>query len=154
MLTNVARVRRSAFAGQWYPADKLALSHLFQELFARSERRTGPLELRGARAFVVPHAAPEYSGTVAAAAYRQLAQCKADRIVVLGFSHFMVHQGVLIPDADAYRTPLGEIPVDRGERDALLQNGPFSLGDPEDHSVEVQLPYVQFAIGQVPVLPL
>ena len=125
-----------------------------EQLFARSGGRTGAIELRGARAFVVPHAGPEYSGTVAAAAYQQIARSKPERIAVLGFSHFMFHQGVLIPDVDAYRTPLGEIAVDRGERNALLGSKPFSAGDPRDHSVEIQLPFLQFALGNVSVLPL
>jgi AmmeMemoRadiSam system protein B len=147
-------VRRSRYAGEWYPEDRAALRRLLDDVFRQSEQRTGALSGDGGRAFIVPHAAPEYSGTVAAAAYRCLAALRPECIVILGFAHAGLGAGILIPEADAYRTPLGEIAIDRAAREELLGCGPFAAGDPDDHSVEIQLPFLQFAVGEARVLPL
>ncbi|MBZ5596289.1 MAG: AmmeMemoRadiSam system protein B [Acidobacteriia bacterium] len=148
------RIHPSRYAGEWYPEDRPELEHLLREAFSRSERRTGPVQCQGDFAFIVPHAAPQYSGTVAAAAYRRIAQLKPASIVVLGFSHSPAHAGILIPEADAYRTPLGDIAIAGEERDQLLREEPFAVGDPADHSVEIQLPFLQFAVPAASVLPL
>ena len=127
---------------------------MLREAFSQSERRIGPVPSRGEFAFIVPHAAPQYSGPVAAAAYRHVAALKPPSVAVLGFSHFTNHNGILVPEADAYRTPLGDIAVDSGPRHALLREPLFATGDPADHSVEIQLPFLQFVAPGTPVLPL
>jgi AmmeMemoRadiSam system protein B len=147
-------IRRSRYAGHWYPQDRSQLESLLQEAFSQSERRTGPVQIREELAFIVPHAAPQYSGTVAAAAYRHIASLRPPSIVVLGFSHVTGHPGILIPEADAYRTPVGDIAVDCGQRDALLREELFAVGDLADHSVEIQLPFLQFVAPAAAVLPL
>ncbi|HVP46861.1 MAG TPA: AmmeMemoRadiSam system protein B [Bryobacteraceae bacterium] len=148
------RICRSRYAGQWYPEDQSQLESLLRESFIQSERRTGPVQSRGEFAFIVPHAAPQYSGTVAAAAYRRVASLKPQSIVLLGFSHFTRHSGILIPEANAYRTPLGDIAIHCELRDACLREDLFAIGDLADHSVEIQLPFLQLVAPAASVLPL
>ena len=105
----------------------------------------------------MPHAGLEYSGTVAAAAYRALAQSRPARIVLLGFSHRGGPPGVSIPDVESIDTPIGSVVVDRQSASALASAPPFAIV-PErelcDHSVEIQLPLLLRAAPGVPVLPL
>ena len=130
----------SPCAGSWYPGDRMELEGLLEDRFAESERRTDPL-LGGALGYVVPHAGPAWSGTVAAAAYRSLREQLAERVVVLGFSHRGGPAGVVAPDVDAIATPWGDVELDGGF-------GGFPRAAEArvcDHSLEIQLPFVQKA---------
>jgi hypothetical protein len=135
----MATLHKSPFAGSWYPGEAAPLESLLADRFAESEHRTGPFLPAGAVAYVVPHAGPAYSGTVAAAVYRSLAAQPPERVVLLAFPHRGGLTGVAAPDVDRIATPFGEIAVD----------GDF--GDfprvPEsrvcDHSGEIQLPFLQ-----------
>ncbi len=150
-------VHVSPFSGSWYPADAGELRSLLERLFVESERRTGRYLPGRASGFVVPHAGMVYSGTVAAAAYRHLRLQAPQRVVVLGFSHHGAAPGAWIPDVAALRTPLGEVPVDRAFASALMEGGEFAPKKEEalcDHSVEIQLPLVQFAAPAASVVPV
>ena len=131
----------SPFSGAWYPGDAAELAALLADRFAESERRTGDYLLPDALAYVVPHAGPAYSGTVAAAAYRSLAQQRPERVVVLAFPHRGGLRGVAAPDVDRVATPFGEVPLDH---DFI---GVPRLPEAElcDHSFEIQLPFLQKA---------
>ena len=152
-----AAAHPSPYSGTWYPADPSELRELLAQLFANSEKRTGFYPLPGGAAFVVPHAGLVYSGTVAASAYRHLALQPPRRVVLLGFSHHGSPPGVGLPETEAYRTPLGEIPVDRDAVARLAACRPFRPV-PEarlcDHSVEIQLPLLQHAAPGATVVPL
>ena len=152
-----AGVHVSPFAGSWYPADPAELRGLLERLFAESERRTGPYLPPRASAFVVPHAGLIYSGAVAAAAYRHLRVREPERVVVLGFSHHGAPPGAWIPDLSALRTPLGEVSVDREFAAALAEGGAFGRKNEEalcDHSVELQLPFLQISVPAAKVVPV
>ncbi len=131
-------VHKSPFSGAWYPEDGGLLESLLAERFAESERRA-PFLLSGAVGYVVPHAGPAYSGTVAAAVYRSLAAQRSEHVVLLAFPHRGGLSGVAATDVDRIATPYGEVMLD----------GDF--GDfprvPEarvcDHSAEIQLPFLQ-----------
>jgi hypothetical protein len=132
---------KSPFSGAWYPEDAADLDSLLTERFAESQRRTGPYLLPGALGYVVPHAGPAYSGTVAAAVYRSLAQQRPERVVLLGFPHRGGLTGVAAPDTARIATPFGAVELD----------GNFG-GFPRvpeahvcDHSCEIQLPFLQKA---------
>ena len=135
---------KSPFSGTWYPEDGAELESLLAERFQESGRRTGSFLFPGALGYVVPHAAPAYSGTVAAAVYRSLGIERPERIVLLAFPHHGGLKGVVSPDSDRISTPLGEVPLD----------GDFA-GFPRvaearvcDHSFEIQLPFLQKAAPQ------
>jgi len=155
MTTDV--VHRSPFAGTWYPGERTALEDLLTELFEKSAQRTGSDQLPGPAGFVVPHAGLAYSGTVAAAVFRQVAASRPRRVILAGFSHRGSPPGAWIPEVAAYATPLGEIPVDRLATEALLDSGHFgALGEDAvcDHSVEIQLPLLQHASPESAVVPV
>jgi len=126
---------------------------LLESAFEESAVRTGTHVHAGLQACVVPHAGPMYSGVVAAAAYRALARARPERIVLLGFSHRGGPRGIAWPDEDAIATPLGAVSIDR----EFLEQLSFCRV-PEaavcDHSVEIQLPFLQRAVPGVPVAPL
>jgi hypothetical protein len=100
-----------------------------------------------------PHAGYQYSGPTAAQAYGQLAGRTYRTVVVMALSH---HQGgpkVALLDHDAYATPLGEVPIDTALVHQLVAAAPEVLEvDPEmferEHSLEIQLPFLQLALGE------
>lgn len=154
---SAAGTHLSPYGGSWYPGDPGELGALLDDLFATSARRTGRYLAPRPLAFVVPHAGLVYSGTVAAAAYRHLRAEPPRRVIVLGFSHRGAAPGAWIPDVEVYRTPLGEIAVDRETVGRLLASGAFRRL-PEavlcDHSVEIQLPLLGKAAPQAQVVPV
>jgi AmmeMemoRadiSam system protein B len=106
---------------------------------------------------LVPHAAPQYSGMVAAAAYRHLQLAKPERVFILGFSHGRGQRGIAIPNVSRYRTPLGETPVDVSGAQELCSDAPFRLVEETqacDHSVEIQLPFLKRVAPGARVIPL
>ncbi len=152
-----AAVHRSPFAGSWYPADRAELLDLLQGLFAESVKRTGGALMRGGAAYVVPHAGLSYSGRVAAAAYRHLARAQPRTVIIVGFTHRGGPRGVWIPDIDAYATPLGEIAVDKSLARALATTGLFGSHEESalcDHSIEIELPLLQYACPDCQVVPV
>jgi len=145
------------YSGSWYPGDRSRLMALLEELFERSAARTGPGLLAGGLGFIVPHAGLVYSGTVAAAVYRHLAQQSPQTVVVLGFTHRGSPPGAWIPAIESYQTPLGEVTVDRELARELLSRPGFGSLREEilcDHSIEIQLPLLQRAVPEAAVVPI
>ncbi|MGE5569847.1 MAG: AmmeMemoRadiSam system protein B [Rhodospirillales bacterium] len=154
---EAAAAHESPCSGSWYPGQPSALRELLDDLFRNSAQRTGPCLLPDAAGFVVPHAGLAYSGVVAAAAYRHLEAAGTRRVVLLGFSHRGAAPGVWIPEVDRFRTPLGDVAVDREAACQLLAGGVFR-SMPEsalcDHSIEIQLPLLQRAAPDAAVVPV
>ena len=147
----MAAVHVSPFSGTWYPAEPGELDRLLAERFETSRRRTGPYLLPDGMGFVVPHAAPEYSGVVAAAVYRSLRQQKPERIVLLAFPHRGGLRGVAVPEVRAVSTPFGPVAID-----AFLPERFPRVAEPLvcDHSFEIQLPFLQKAAPGARLCPL
>ncbi len=148
---------RSPLAGVWYPADPGALAQLLQENIERSINRTGPFVRPGGLGFIVPHAGPRYCGAVAASVYRHIQASGASRILLLGFSHRGLFAGLGIPTVARYETPLGVVRVDRATADRLAASPPFhEVPESEvcDHSVEIQLPFLQTLVPAARVVPI
>lgn len=141
----------SPYAGEWYPAAAEELRDLLDEHFAESARRTGPWFPPDALGFVVPHAGPAWSGTVAAAAYRALARQKPSQVILLAFPHRAGLGRIATPDVDSIRTPLGDTAIHRTFAHA------FPVA-PEarvcDHSFEIQLPFLQRSVPEARITPL
>jgi MEMO1 family protein len=153
----MAALHVSPYGGSWYPGRRSELERLLDELFENSARRTGPHLYANPVSFVVPHAGLEYSGTVAAAAYRHVAQHQPRRAVILGFAHRGGPAGISIPDIEGYQTPLGGVPADRSTMEWLAGHAPFRFERESricDHSVEIQLPLLQRAAPHAAVAPL
>jgi AmmeMemoRadiSam system protein B len=154
------QVREPAVAGSFYPDSAKNLASSVDGLLADVRRAsdqwpTGRHPLRG---IVVPHAGYPYSGPIAATAYALLAaqEPRPRRIVILGPSHFQPLQGWAVPTHRAWRTPLGEVPLDDSTRRIALDEGAIADDDPHrsEHSLEVQLPFIQRVCPGVPVLPI
>ena len=99
------------------------------------------------RALIAPHAGYLYSGPVAARAFRLVTGAPFARVVVIGPSHYVAFRGVAAPRAGAFRTPLGEVPIDRA---ALTELPGVILADEphrREHALEVELPFLQRALG-------
>lgn len=144
-------VRPAAVAGSFYPGDPQALraalaAHLAQ---APAVDAAAPCP----KLLVVPHAGYQYSGDVAARAYALLAPHRARirRVLLLGPVHRVAVRGLAAPSVDRFETPLGQIQIDR-EALALLDDLPqvVTVDRPheQEHSLEVQLPFLQAVLGQ------
>jgi hypothetical protein len=141
----------------WYPADAGALKKQVDDLLARAK----PTKLGGRPAAVIsPHAGYRYSAPVAAAGYRCLQGSAYRRVFVLAFSHRYAgtYVGVDVPGKlTAYETPLGRVPIDREVCDGLLKKRGFSSNpgiDRGEHSLELQLPFLQRTLGDFRLVPL
>ncbi len=149
------RIRPPAVAGQFYPADPASLEALVRESFA--EARKAPLH--PVKAMIVPHAGLIYSGPVAASAYQMLLP-QADRIrrvVLLGPSHRVGFHGLAMTSADAYETPFGIVPIDKSALEEIQGLPQVHLLDEAhryEHSLEVQLPFLQAVLGDFYLVPL
>ena len=148
------KVRPPAVAGLFYPADATELESAVG-VFLHGGARTGPAP----KAIVAPHAGYVYSGPIAGSAYAPVLQARGRiaRVVLLGPAHRTPDAGIAASAADAFATPLGQLAVDTGARDALVDAGLVTIRDDahaEEHSLEVQLPFVQVGLGDVTVLPL
>ena len=147
-------VRPAAVAGAFYPGNAIQLAQQVDSLLSHArDPHVRP------KALIVPHAGYIYSGPIAASAYAAVAAMRPrpTRIVLLGPSHHVGFKGLALPGADALATPLGLIEVDR-ELVELVRRFPFvgesPLAHKREHSLEVQLPFLQRALGTFTVLPL
>jgi len=146
--------REPAVAGSFYPADPLVLQTRLDELFADVSSEYPP-----PKAMIVPHAGYIYSGPVAASGYASLAPVAGQikRVILLGPSHREAFSGLAAPTADAFRTPLGNIALDRESIDEVLLLPQVHTDDGAhllEHSLEVHLPFLQRVLGTFTLVPL
>ena len=151
------RVRPTAVAGRFYPADPRALADLVDTLLGEVRAERSPAR---PVAVIAPHAGYQYSGGVAALSYAPLARWRSDiaRVVLLGPAHFAPLEGMAVPGVDAFDTPLDPVEIDDDARTVALANPAVAVDDSAhsgEHSLETQLPFVQRALGRaVPVMPV
>ena len=150
------RIRPPAVAGLFYPDDPAVLRRDVAAYLAEG-RRTEPSS--APRALIAPHAGYIYSGPVAASALACWASRQRDKpcVVLFGPSHRVWFQGLALPAADAFRTPLGDVPVDAARLDTIgaLPGVQVSAdAHRQEHSLEVHLPFLQVLFGELSLLPL
>jgi len=148
-------VRTPAVAGTFYPGAAARLAHDVDAMLDAAPDVGGPAP----KALIVPHAGYIYSGPVAATAYRTLRAAREviRRVVLLGPAHRVAVRGLALPGAQAFATPLGEIPIDPAlvERVRMLpQVCEHSRCHAPEHALEVQLPFLQRVLGDFTLLPL
>lgn len=150
-------VRPPAVAGYFYPADPDVLRVRIEALLV-SDGADGTDSITPIRAGIVPHAGLDYSGPVAARFYRAVRGRDYDAVVLVAPSHQEAYAGVSIWPGTHLATPLGEIPIERelAERLAAADDSiRFDVaGYGPEHSLEIQLPFLQLALPGVPVVPL
>ena len=135
-------VRPPAVAGSFYPADPMELRETVARLLAAARPGAPP------KALIAPHAAYVYSGAIAASAFARIVDASLPRVVLLGPSHYAYLRGSALPDAAAMRTPLGDVPVE----DLPLPRD--RAAHAREHSLEVELPFLQVALPLGTVAPL
>jgi AmmeMemoRadiSam system protein B/AmmeMemoRadiSam system protein A len=148
--------RPAAVAGMFYPDNPATLKRTIAELLSHASAGVGT---RPPKALIVPHAGYVYSGAVAASAYARLGEQRARirRVVLLGPTHRVYVRGLALPDADCFASPLGDIPLDRAgmqRLSALPQVTVSAAAHQMEHSLEVQLPFLQQALDDFQLLPL
>jgi AmmeMemoRadiSam system protein B len=154
--TTVHIVRPPAVAGAFYPGQKQVLAN---SVNAMLEAARAVAAGTCPKAIIVPHAGYVYSGPTAAAAYALLAAGRKTikRVVLLGPVHHVPVHGLALPGADAFATPLGEIPLDQAAI-AMLKNLRQVVVSPAahaaEHSLEVQLPFLQSVLDDFKLVPL
>jgi len=141
--------------GAFYPADKDELQKLVDEYLDGAAVHDFSGRLQG---IIVPHAAYPYSGKIAAAAYKQLIGRNYDAAVIIAPSHYDLFIGVSIFPGRALETPLGEVRIDTALAKRLTGADKLiffsTRGYAGEHSLEVQLPFLQTALPNTPVVPL
>jgi AmmeMemoRadiSam system protein B len=151
-------VRKPAVAGAFYSEHAAALARDVTALLGAVSRNSGQ-ESAAPKALIVPHAGYVYSGSTAARAYARLAGVRHTirRVVLLGPVHRVAVRGLALDSATVFATPLGEIAVDQ-EAVATLSGLPQVVVSPQahayEHSLEVQLPFLQMALDDFKLVPL
>jgi AmmeMemoRadiSam system protein B len=159
-MKSVAEIRPSPIAGQWYEGEKRRLA---AKVDGYIEAARLP-EIEGqVVAVMAPHAGHVYSGPVAGYAFKALRGLEAEVVVVCSPSHYPYSPKLLTTAHGAYQTPLGDIPVDQTALSALDGYLQEELGFDlarvaydEEHSLEIELPFLQRALRKefllVPVM--
>lgn len=151
----MSRIRKPAVAGSFYDADPVRLREDVDRLLAQADNIKLEGEVRG---LVSPHAGYIYSGLAAAVGYKTLRGSNYDAVLLVGPSHREYFDGVSLYPGDAYRTPLGDVPVHREIRDALVDSSSLikfsEAGHKGEHCLEVQLPFLQRVLGDFSIVPM
>lgn len=148
-------VRRSILAGSWYPGRPETLRGDIETYFRNVPEREIPGRVIG---LVAPHAGYVYSGQVAAHAYKLIRDASYEKVIVISPSHRMHFDGVAVWRGAGYETPLGVVPVDQELAESLLAaDGPVAeipAAHEREHALEIQLPFLQAALGEFTFVPL
>ena len=150
-------VRPAAVAGMFYPGNAPQLAADVTDLLDGVENFSPRLGFP--KALIVPHAGYLYSGPVAARAYDELAAARGvvRRVVLLGPSHYVAGRGLAVPLSEYFETPLGQIRIDQEALRSLADLKQVVKSDPahaQEHSLEVQLPFLQKMLGEFTLVPL
>ena len=133
--------RPPAVAGSFYPGDAARLRAEVARLLAAAAGGPAP------KALIAPHAGYIYSGPIAASAFKRVREFT--RVVLLGPSHYAWLDGVALPDAQSFATPLGEVPIEAPP--GLTRS---RAAHEREHSLEVEVPFLQVALGEFRLVPL
>lgn len=148
------RIRLPTVSGTFYPEDPSALSAMIKTLL----QLVTPEDL-APKAIIAPHAGYVYSGPIAASGYATLKNRDnlVERVILIGPSHRVGFDGLALSSADFYSTPLGDVSIDRGAMDLILQLPFVEVRDEahrHEHSLEVQLPFLQEILGSFQLVPI
>ncbi len=149
-------IRPAAVAGSFYPSSPDAVRTAIRQAFA--DAVVPATDAAVPKALVVPHAGYVYSGAIAASAYARIMPARSTirRVVLLGPSHRAYVRGLAVPSVDAFLTPLGAVPIDASGRDVALELPGVRVDDrahADEHSLEVQLPFLQSVLDDFTLLP-
>lgn len=157
-------IRPAAVAGSFYPGHRQTLADNIQILLKQAAENSQPpinpdIASTPPKAIVVPHAGYIYSGQTAAIAYNILARWhdKIKRVILLGPVHRVPVRGLALPDVDVFTTPLGEVKLDKAAIASVANMKQVVVSYPahaQEHSLEVQLPFLQSVLDDFEIVPL
>jgi AmmeMemoRadiSam system protein B len=155
MSDSTHETRPPAVAGMFYPASASVLARDLRQLLAHASTAAGA----PAKAIIAPHAGYIYSGPIAAAVYAPLVARREliRRVILLGPTHRVPVNGLALPSSKAFATPLGEVALDQTASAAILELPQVVVSDAAhayEHSLEVQLPFLQCVLADFTLLPL
>ncbi|WP_431558422.1 AmmeMemoRadiSam system protein B [Methyloceanibacter sp.] len=146
--------RPAAVAGSFYPRAKAELEAAVETFMSQAAKRAAS----GLIGLIAPHAGYVYSGPVAASAFAALdTGATFERVLLIGPPHYVPVQGIAAPSSRMFATPIGEIEVDQETIAALLDAGLITINDrahAPEHALEVELPFLQRALGRFRLIPL
>ena len=150
----MASVRPPAVAGSFYPRNPDELRSAV-EGFLSEAPAGGPVP----KAVIAPHAGYVYSGPIAGSAFRSLASAAGtiQRVILIGPSHFVPIRGLALPGHPRFATPLGEVTVQPEGAQASLRLPQVRMipeAHTREHSLEVELPFLQVLLGDFDLVPL
>ncbi len=155
---NSNQVRSPQFAGQFYSGQRAKLSKDLERYFETAQEKTPRnLPQKSVKALIVPHAGYPYSGSVAAVGFNQLEPEAINRVILIGSSHQKELEQATISGEDKWESPLGQVSIDTAVRDKLSQSKNFVIDSQvhqKEHSLEVQLPFLQKRLNQFELVPI
>ena len=147
-------IRDSIAAGSFYPGNPDTLRRQINEFLNNIELP----DINNVKSIVCPHAGYIYSGQVAAHSYKQISGKDFDSIFVIAPSHSDFFNFISIFNGDSYRTPLGLVNIDKERAQLLADRSPniklSYLGHLNEHSLEVQLPFLQVLFENIKMVPI
>jgi AmmeMemoRadiSam system protein B len=148
-------VRQPAVAGSFYPHRAGELRAAVEALLARAK----PSGQRPVLGVIAPHAGYVYSGPVAASAFVEVASSAHgfSRVLLIGPPHYVPVRGIAAPSAKFFATPLGEVALDADAIASVVDAGVVEIDDrahAPEHSLEVELPFLQTVLGDFTLVPL
>lgn len=158
-MATIHNIRPSPIAGAWYEGNPTALARSVDRYLDQAELPELPGEVV---AVIAPHAGHIYSGPVAGYAFAAVRGLAFDLVAVVSPMHHPYYEPLLTTAHDAYATPLGEVPVDRNTVSDLdtrlktaLGQGLAPVASDQEHSLEIELPFLQRALaGEFKLLPV
>lgn len=148
-------IRKSVVAGSWYPGEQNELRNMIKKFFDNSKKANISGEII---ALISPHAGYIYSGFTAANSYKQIIGADYDAVIVIAPSHHEAFSGVSVYSDGGYETPLGIVPIEKSLAKAIVgqdESIRFSMdGHRDEHSLEIQLPFLQMAISDFKLVPI
>jgi len=148
-------IRKSILAGTWYPGDPVVLRDEIEGYFRIAEEKRKDRDVVG---LLAPHAGYAYSGQIAAYAYSTVTGRSFDGVIVIAPSHHTFFQGVSGYVQGSYETPLGSVPIDSDLAGRIMEQSSRISELPgvhaAEHAIEIQLPFLQVALGAFLLTPL
>ena len=149
------KIRNSKVAGMFYPSDPTELRKLISSYLGEVKNTEKIEHVAG---IVSPHAGYVYSGKTAAWAYKTIESAKYENVIVISPSHREYFKGVSIYPGNAYKTPLGEIQINKKLRQKMVEASDLIFegiqGHGSEHALEVQLPFLQVILANFQLIPL
>lgn len=157
LIYGVPDVRKAYVAGTFYPSDKDELQKTIKTFFDEvpEYNQMSNADIWG---LIVPHAGYDYSGKVAAHAYKQIRDKNYKTVIILGTSHYSDFSGAVIYPRGKYETPLGSVQIDATVASKIQETAPFvkTYTNPfiPEHSIETQLPFLQMSLSNFKIVPI